>query len=131
MLNSRAPMWMLVNHTIFAEIGEVELMVDAMIAQIDTLITDYCDPGTSTPPPQDNDDLNCEWNEFEETKRYLVEVDEIIQEALFKGSDDSAQMKALLGFVDVQGLFDKRVKTLFEENLVCPDEVQTIKTIYM
>ena len=56
---------------------------------------------------------------------------EIIQDALFKGSDDAAQMTALLGFVDIQGLFDKRVKTLFEENLVCPEEVQTIKTVYM
>merc|ERR1719420_86699 len=43
----------------------------------------------------------------------------------------SAQMTALLGFVDIQGFFDKRVKKLFEDELVCPDEVTTIKKDYM
>merc|ERR1712025_930480 len=56
---------------------------------------------------------------------------EAIQDALFKVEDDSAQMTALLGFVDIQGLFDKRVKKLFEDELVCPDEVTTIKKDYM
>lgn len=61
----------------------------------------------------------------------VPQVDEVIQDALFKVEDDSAQMTALLGFVDIQGLFDKRVKKLFEDELVCPDEVTTIKKDYM
>ena len=32
----------------------------------------------------------------------IMQVDEIIQEALFKAEEESAQMTALLGFVDVQ-----------------------------
>ena len=54
-------------------------------------------------------------------------MDEIIQDSLFKVKDDSAQMNALLGFVDIQGEFDKRVKKLFEEELICPDEATFIK----
>jgi len=40
-------------------------------------------------------------------------------------------MTALLGFVDIQTLFDARVKKLFEEKLECPGEVQIIKKDYM
>merc|ERR1711970_688609 len=85
-----------------------------------------------TPSPQTGDDgPNCEWEEYEQTKEYLIKVDEIIQEALFKAKDDSAQMTALLGFVDIQGMYDKRVKKLFEEELVCTEEVKMIKKEYM
>ena len=122
-------MWMLVNTTIFAEQTEVERMVDAMIGQIDSLITEFCGSVDTTPTPVQQTN-NCEWNEFRETKKYLSLVDQIIEDALFYGSDDDAKMTARLGFVDIQGLFDKRVKTLFEENLVCPEEVQTIMTVY-
>ena len=59
------------------------------------------------------------------------QVDQIIQDALFKAQDEDAQVTALLGFVDVQELFDKRVKKLFENDLQCPDEVDTIKKQFM
>jgi len=127
----KPPMWMLVNTTIFAEISQVELMVDAMIAQLEEMRTQYCgvEPKYIDPTPVDGP--NCEWEEYENTKKYLTLVDQIIQDALFKAKDDNAQMTALLGFVDIQALFDKRVKTLFEANLECPDEVNQIKQTYM
>lgn len=37
----------------------------------------------------------------------------------------------MLGFVNIQAEFDKRVKVLFEANLECPAEVKTIKQDYM
>ena len=58
-------------------------------------------------------------------------MDDIIQEALFKGDDDSGRTTALLGFVDIQALLDARVKKLFEEALACPGEVEIIKKDYM
>jgi len=127
----KPPMWMLVNTTIFAEISQVELMVDAMIAQLEEMRTQYCgvEPKYIDPTPVDGP--NCEWEEYENTKKYLSAVDQIIQDALFKAKDDNAQMTALLGFVDIQALFDKRVKALFEANLECPDEVNQIKQTYM
>ena len=44
-------------------------------------------------------------------------MDDVIQDALFKGNDESARMTALIGFVDIQSMFDGRVKKLFEEKL--------------
>jgi len=129
---TKAPMWMLVNTTIFSGIDELEVMVDAMIIQLEELLQQYCGSDVVIPSTQTGDDgPNCEWEEYEQTKEYLIKVDEIIQEALFKAKDDSAQMTALLGFVDIQGQYDKRVKKLFEDELVCPDEVKMIKKEYM
>jgi len=129
---TKAPMWMLVNTTIFSGADELEVMVDAMITQLEELLKKYCGADEVTQTRQVGDEgPNCEWEEYQQTKEYLIKVDEIIQESLFKAKDDSAQMTALLGFVDIQGLYDKRVKKLFEDELVCPDEVKTIKKEYM
>merc|ERR1712128_387329 len=99
---TKAPMWMLVNTTIFSGVDELEVMVDAMIIQLEELLQQYCGSDEVTPSTQTGDDgPNCEWEEYEQTKEYLIKVDEIIQEALFKAKDDSAQMTALLGFVDL------------------------------
>ena len=125
-------MWMLVNTTIFSGVDELEVMVDAMITQLEELLKQYCGADEVGPVRIIGDEgPNCEWEEYQQTKEYLIKVDEIIQESLFKAKDDSAQMTALLGFVDIQGLYDKRVKKLFEEELVCPDEVKMIKKEYM
>jgi len=129
---TKAPMWMLVNTTIFSGVDELEVMVDAMITQLEEILKQYCGADEVVSAPKTGDDgPNCEWEEYQQTKEYLIKVDEIIQESLFKAKDDSAQMTALLGFVDIQGLYDKRVKKLFEEELVCPDEVKMIKKEYM
>ena len=53
-----------------------------------------------------NNDLNCEWDEYEETKNYLNIVDEIIQNNLFKAPEEAeaeqAKVDVLLGFVNIQ-----------------------------
>jgi len=101
-----------------------------MTNSMDQLLAKYCDEKPTTKVATD-DGPTCEWDEYEQTKNYLTKVDEIIQEALFKAKDESAQMTALLGFVDIQTMFDKRVKKLFEDSLACPDEVTFIKKTYM
>merc|ERR1719341_1080735 len=103
-----------------------------MVDQLEELLHQYCgSDNVATAPLNEDEGSNCAWDEYEQTKEYLVKVDEIIQESLFKAKDDSAQMAALLGFVDIQGQYDKRVKKLFEDELVCPDEVKMIKKEYM
>lgn len=143
----KPPLWMLVNTTIFApSLEALEEMVVAMADQLDVLLATYCSESPRPVVVVGPEGPNCEWEEYEATKKYLAKVDEIIQEALFKAKEEKAQMTALLGFVDVQvrvilnlrrmthvcqGLMDKRVKVLFESSLVCPDEVTFIKKEYM
>ena len=135
------------NTTIFGELSEVETVITTMVSMLEKLVEDYC-KGGKVPDNPDNPGPNCEWDEYSETKEYLekvikrrsvckffqfcvAQVDDIIQEALFKGDDDNGRMTALLGFVDIQALLDGRVKKLFEEKLECPGEVEIIKRDYM
>lgn len=128
----KAPMWMLVNSTIFSEMTEISQMVLAMDEQLKSMLGGYCaNTNVDIPKIIDEEGPNCEWEEYEKTKEYLVEVDNTIQEALFKAKKDEDKTTALLGFVKIQEMFDKRVKKLFEEEVVCPDELQTIKKEYM
>ena len=76
---SRGPMWMLVNTTIFSDMAEVGGMVDVMIEQLNQFITEECGATARTPRPP-TDELNCEWDEYEQNKKYLTIVDDIIQE---------------------------------------------------
>merc|ERR1712013_182466 len=45
----KGPMWMLVNTTTFSDVSELEVMVDAMVIQLQTLLEEYCDPTTWDP----------------------------------------------------------------------------------
>ena len=126
---------MLVNTTIFeaeGEVSQVTTMIEAMKAQLDELHNKYCQTDTSIPETRkDKDEVNCEWLELENTKEYLVQIDKIIQDSLFKAKDEEQRKGAMLGFVELRILFDARVTQLFKEGVVCPDELMEIKTQYM
>ena len=124
---------MLVNTTIFAEYSEIELTIKQSIVLLEEMLSDpevnECSrsPGLPAAPPK-----NCEWNEYEQTKKYLEKVDQTIQESLFK-EGQASRVGALLGFVELQGMLDNRVKELFEDQTVlhCPNEIPFIKKKYM
>merc|ERR1719348_231768 len=125
----KGPMWMLVNTTIFADIGEVKVMVNQMINQLQTILPDYCGSKVVIKP---NKGPNCEWREYENYRDIILpEVDNVIQTSIFKAKKDSDKTEAIIGLVKLQGLMDERIKKLFEEKLVCPEEVTAIKKSYM
>jgi hypothetical protein len=124
-------MWMLVNTTIFSEMGEIQTMVESSKAFLQELLGQKCANADVPAPLESDEGPQCDWEEYEQTKEYLVEVDNTIQEGLFKASDDSAKTTALLGFVKIQEMFDKRVKKLFEEEVKCHEELTMIKGEYM
>ena len=64
-------MWMLVNTTIFAEMSELEVMLDTMISTLESLVGDYC-KDVDVPTSDPTTEPNCEWEEYTETKEYLV-----------------------------------------------------------
>jgi len=120
----KGPMWMLVNTTIFDTLENVVAMVNAMDEQLKLKRGVYCKEGPVPPPTN----TNCEWEEYENTREYLVEVDNVIQKGLFK---TGKKTETLIGFVDIQAMFDKRVKKLFEDEVRCPAELEQIKKKYM
>merc|ERR1719228_1378268 len=75
----KSPMWMLVNTTIFSSMDELGVMVDTMIETLEELGKTYCSSTPAPPPPAES---NCQWEEYEQTKEYLIKVDDIIQDIL-------------------------------------------------
>ena len=125
-------MWMLVNTTIFAEYSEIELTIKQSIVLLEEMLTDpEVNECSKTPKPKPPP-KNCEWNEYEQTKKYLERIDQTIQDSLFK-EQQGGRVSALLGFVELQGMLDNRVKELYEDQTVlhCPNEIPFIKKKYM
>merc|ERR1711936_1343211 len=110
-------MWMLVNTTIFESVESVTAMVSVMDDELKAKRGDYCNTSDDPPAPPTT---NCDWEEYENSKDYLSEVDKVIQDGLFKKADKTT---TLLGFVEIQSMFDTRVKKLFEEEVRCPKEL--------
>jgi len=100
-----------------------------MIDQLKELIPQFCG---STTIVTTKDGPNCEWQEYEFSKSSVLPVvDDIIQTSIFKAKRDSDKRDAIIGLVNLQGVFDDRIKKLFTEELVCPEEVTAIKKTYM
>jgi len=126
---TKGPYWMLVNATIFTpSAGEIIVIVTTMEEVLNMKLEEYCGSQGNAKRTVDG---NCKWDEYEATQPYLEQLDLIIQENLFKADEEDDKMKALLGFVDLQGMLEKRVKVLFQNKLACPEEVDVIKKQYM
>merc|ERR1719193_709523 len=124
---TKGPMWMLVNTTIFTEgVEEPTIMLGAMEEMMKALKEEYCKPG-ATPRPPTNPGESCEWAEYEQTGEYLKRIDKLIQEHLFKPKSEDSKVNAQLDFLELRKEFDSRVQQLFENGMVCPDEVVKIK----
>ena len=141
-------MWMMVNSTIFSGVEETQVMAEALIELMRGLKVQFCGVEEGDPVRDLGEDgPNCQWEEYQQTKEYLekvqstflctflyfkaFQVDNVIQDNLFKSSDDGSKLDAILGFVDIQSMFDTRVKKLFENELICPEEATFIKKTYM
>lgn len=128
---TKNPMWMLVNTTIFTEgIEEPLVMVETMVEMLKQLLQEYC-AGEEAPIRKTKEGPSCEWEEYEQTGEYINKIDEIIQESLFKPKGDSAKRDAQFGFVEINGLLNKRVEKLFSDGMVCPNEATAIKKEWM
>jgi len=126
----KQPFWMLVQTAIQEDdVGELQIMVGTLIDLLQEELEKYCTKGNTRKGSQEGQ--KCEWEEYEQSKEYLIKVDEIIQDSLFKDPNENSKLDAILGFVDIQKILDDRVKKLFEDQLVCPEEVTVIKKQYM
>merc|ERR1712123_269738 len=128
----KQPFWMLVQTAIQGE-GEVqlEIMIGTLVELLKQQLENYCAKGNNQKRINHEEGPKCDWEEYEQTKEYLIKVDEIIQDSLFKDPNESSKLDAILGFVEIQGMVDKRVKKLFEDQLACAEEVSIIKKQYM
>jgi len=124
----KAPLWMVVNLTLFGETQLVyEMVYSLKVALLELRSREFCrGEERPTPPPE-----TCALQEIEQSSKWIEEIDTIIQENLFKADDPiEARKQALLGFVSLRSLMEERVRDLYKQELACPDEAHQIKHIY-
>lgn len=126
----KGPLWMMVNITIFGNKDTMNEMITALEAALEEMRTEYC--GSEGTPrieePETTDE--CDINEIEQAKTWIVDIDDIISKYLFKEGEDDSRKNAMLGYIDLKASMDDRVRKLFQDNLTCKEEVEQIKNIY-
>jgi len=131
--SAKAPLWMLVNITIFGDGAIMNEMVVALNAALLEMRTKYCDSSSQVSiTVTDDDDNKCYLEEIDTAGEWIVEIDQNIATNLFKTGDDQGQARtdAMLGFLELKSNMEERVRQLFQENLVCKEEVDQIKQFY-
>lgn len=122
----KGPVWMLINTTIFAEDSSLPItFTDGILPLLNESIENFCSDDGPTPAPVQSG--NCKLDEYEKIAEYVEKIDEIIQDKLFKPTEDSAKVEAQLGFLEVKQMFDARVEELFNADVSCPDELNYLK----
>ena len=105
------------------------ISINNISEQLSRYLIVYCDSEEETKVIGETS--SCEKLEYEETKKYLEHLDNMIQN-LFKGNiKESKKQGIVLGFISLSEMFDVRLEKLFIQELACPDEVDLIKYQYM
>jgi len=129
----RDPLWTLVNTTLIknAPPGQIDVFLMYIIDILRQEISSKCDGNPSQKINTSDEPGECLEEEFQNTETLLKEIDSIIQDSLFKIKGEKSRVDAVLGYVDIQSLIEKRVQALFENGMKCQAEVVILKRIYM
>merc|ERR1719180_428122 len=120
----KGPMWMLVNTTIFDTLENVVAMVNAMDEQLKLKRGVYCKGDPFPLPPTPTASGKSTRTQGSTSSRWTTS-------SRRASSRPEKKTETLIGFVDIQAMFDKRVKKLFEDEVRCPAELEQIKKKYM
>lgn len=126
----KGPLWMMVNITIFGDGNTMTQMIGALEAALTEIREGYCGPANVTEPVARIEESNCFLDEINTAKEFIVDIDNIIAEDLFKTEKADARKEAMLALIDMKSNMDERVRRLFQENLQCKEEVEQIKNVY-
>ena len=106
-------------------LSKIDVLIKVFRDKIDTACGKVNDDSA-----QDEDAIiDCEEAEYENAGNFISKIDETLKESI--GRPDSGKTVLLLGYLDLQSLFNTRVSQLFEDQLCCQMEVESIKKIYM
>jgi hypothetical protein len=122
--NTKNPLWMLVNVTIFGDDALVEEMLEALIEAKEDMRKDYCKEETVTRVDTDS----CVGDEISIAKEWTGTIDTLITEQIFV--EDPNPVDVMLEIVKIKTLFEERVRDLFKDGLTCNEEVEQIKNVY-
>merc|ERR1712136_696189 len=123
--NSKNPMRMLVNVTIFGEDALVQEMIAALIEAKTDMRKEYCkEEETDNRQPVES----CDIDEIAIAKSWTGTIDDLITTQIFV--EDPKPVEVMLEIVKIKGTMEERVRELFKDGLKCNEEVEQIKNIY-
>merc|ERR1711992_438156 len=123
--NSKNPMWMLVNVTIFGDDALVQEMIAALIEAKTDMRKEYCkEEETDSRQPLES----CDIDEIAVAKQWTGTIDDLITTQIFV--EEPNAVNVMLEIVKIKGTMEERVRELFKDGLKCNPEVEQIKNIY-
>jgi len=127
----KAPLWMLVNTTLFGISYDVSEMVFSLQVALQEMRSKFCSDGPSVGGGVPT--ASCELDEIDQSYIWIDDIDKVIADSLFKLAEKDpkeARKETLLGFVTLRAAMEVRVKELYQQNLICPEESSQIKNVY-
>merc|ERR1712106_831784 len=122
----RGLFWSLANITIVSGDEETILyQIDVTVKFLEDKLAKDCETVIESENQVDMDVTDCEEAEYEHASNFISLIDNTLKEAKSGGT------ALMLGYLDLQSMFNTRVSQLFEGQLCCSEEVQVIKKIYM
>jgi len=124
---AKGPLWMLVRASISGDAATLTQFIAGLKDVLLEMREQYC---AGNDKPIRDDSISCETEEITQAQEFIVEIDTIIAENIFKKNDEESRRNAMLGIIDLKAVFEQRVRKLFIDDLVCEEEVEQIKTVY-
>ena len=118
----KEPFWMLVNISVqFTGTDQLRASLVTMSELLEEKNQLYCKKYRS-----------CGSQERSNSKQVLKKLDDLILNAFFKSkTGQNVKRDLTVGLIDILSILEGRVKTIFEDNSRCQDEVEIIKKQYL
>lgn len=124
---AKGPLWMLVRASISGDGATLTQFISGLKDVLTEMREQYCAGGEVIIKTTET---SCDTEEITQAQEFIVEIDTIIAENIFKKNDEESRRNAMLGIIDLKAVFEERVRKLFNDDLVCEEEVEQIKTVY-
>ena len=105
------------------------LDIDATINSLDDNLDRVCGKAESSHDIDEFDIPNCEQAEYDHASDFISQIDKTLKTRNINIKEGKTSL--MLGYLDLQSMLNTRVSELFQDQLCCPQEVQSIKMIYM
>ena len=122
--------WSLANKTIGVDDKKkILLKIDATINSLEDKLEIVCGKVESSDNVNAIDIPECEQAEYDHASDFISQIDKTLKTRNINIKEGKTSL--MLGYLDLQSMLNTRVSELFQDQLCCPQEVQSIKMIYM
>ena len=105
------------------------LDIDAAINSLDDNLERVCGKVESIHDKDEFDIPDCEQAEYDHASEFISQIDKTLKTRNINTKEGKTSL--MLGYLELQSMLNTRVSELFQDQLCCPQEVESIKKLYM